>query len=159
MVSVSALLLQTLFAAAIWAVPVSVAFIVVDAALSRLVRSAPRRALAYALIVLFLLSAIRTAYGAQSIFCPPPRVPGAEVVYYNCSYPAEVAGIFVDSLLRSAYVTILLLIFGLVGYVAYRAAPIENRYARMYIGSFAALLTGIAFLEVFPWSVAVWLSF
>lgn len=159
MVSTSALLLQTVFAAAIWAVPASVAFAVADALLSRLVRSLPRRTLAYFLLALFVLAAVRTAYGAQGVICPPPRIPGAETLYYDCSYVSQLAGLLLDSLWRSAYIAILLTLFGLVGYAVYRAVPVENRYVRLYVGSFAALFVGIVFMEVFPWSVVVWLSF
>ncbi len=156
-------MLQAIFIAAIWAVPVYVLFAVLDSVISRKVRDTIQRICLYFGIVTIILSIARTLIILPAISCPPAvRANTAdfsvEPVEVSCNIWSNVLIAFIESLWKSAYVALLVVLFALVGYAISRAVNLRSPHLRGYVAAAFAMFLFVLTLVVFPWICAGWVS-
>lgn len=163
MVLNSSFLLQALFAAAIWAIPLYALFRVLDSVVSKKVPNIAHRTLAYFFVITVLLALIRTSLVLPTLSCPP-AVRASNVDFtmepaeLTCNYWLNVLSAFVESLWKSAYISLLIVLFALVGYAVSEAIGIRSPHIRGYLATIVAVFLFTLALVVFPWVCAGWVS-
>lgn len=159
----ASIVLQALFAAAVWAVPAYALFAALDSAVSKKVPCAVRRIFVYFVVLTAVLAIARTALVLPALTCPPAVRASTEdfrmePVEQTCSPSLSALLALAEGLWKSAYISLLVVLFALAGYALSGALGVRSPHLRGYLAATVAAFLFMLSLVVFPWLCAGWAS-